>query len=58
MEKPAGIQGFVNQTWIDHTLDIGEKGWLKITVSYNLCVMTPPGKPPKGEGNVRAQSEP
>jgi uncharacterized protein len=40
VEAAAGEQGFVEQTWIGHTLAIGDKVRLKITVPCGRCVMT------------------
>jgi uncharacterized protein YcbX len=40
LEAAAGEQGFVEQTWIGHTLAIGDEVRLKITVPCGRCVMT------------------
>ena len=55
VEMPAGEQGFVEQTWIGHTLAIGNKVRLKITIPCGRCVMTTlaQGNLPKDSGILR-----
>ena len=55
VEMPAGEQGFVEQTWIGHTLAIGNKVRLKITIPCGRCVMTTlaQGDLPKDSGILR-----
>ena len=40
VDVPAGERGFVEQTWIGHTVTIGADVRLKITGSCGRCVMT------------------
>lgn len=48
-------QGFIEQNWIGHTLDIGDEVRLKITSSCGRCVMTTlaQGDLPKDTGILR-----
>lgn len=52
---PAKEQGFVEQTWIGHTLAIGDEVRLKISGPCGRCVMTtlPQGDLPKDSGILR-----
>jgi MOSC domain-containing protein len=51
----AGEKGFIEQTWIGHTLTIGKEVRLKITVPCGRCVMTTlaQGDLPKDSGILR-----
>lgn len=55
VEMPAGEKGFIEQTWIGHTLAIGKEVRLKITVPCGRCVMTTlaQGDLPKDSGILR-----
>jgi uncharacterized protein YcbX len=55
VEWLAGETGFVRQTWIGHTLAIGDAVQLKITGSCSRCVMTTlaQGDLPKDSGILR-----
>ncbi|HEX9156115.1 MAG TPA: MOSC domain-containing protein [Nitrospira sp.] len=55
VETLAGEKGFVEQTWIGHTLAIGDHVRLKITVPCGRCVMTTlsQGDLPKDSGILR-----
>lgn len=55
VEMPGGEKGFVEQTWIGHTLAIGDQVRLKITVPCGRCVMTTlaQGDLPKDNGILR-----
>ena len=55
VEMPGGEKGFVEQTWIGHTLAIGDEVRLKITVPCGRCVMTTlaQGDLPKDNGILR-----
>ena len=55
VESPRGNEGTVEQTWIGHTLVIGDRVRLRITGPCGRCVMTmlAQGSPPKGSGILR-----
>src|SRR5574341_52144 len=55
VEMPAGEKGFLEQTWIGHTLAIGKEVRLKITVPCGRCIMTTltQGDLPKDSGILR-----
>ena len=55
VEMPAGEKGFVEQTWIGHTLAIGKEVRLKLTGPCGRCVMTTlaQGDLPKDSGILR-----
>ncbi len=55
----AGEQGFVENSWIDHTLAIGEEVRLRITGACPRCVMTtlPQGDLPRDLGILRTAAQ-
>ena len=55
VELPAGEKGFVEQTWIGHTLAIGKEVRLKVSGPCGRCVMTTlaQGDLPKDSGILR-----
>ena len=55
VEMSTGEQGFVEQTWIGHTLTIGDEVRLKISGPCGRCVMTTlaQGDLPKDSGILR-----
>jgi len=59
VKTPAGERSFLENTWVDHTLVIGDEVRLKITMDCGRCVMTTLAQAdlPKDPGILRAAAQ-